>query len=265
MPTPFYHLRIAEDLLEHKEIHPQARQTLAQNACLFLFGNTAPDVQTISGASREDTHFFSLPIQTGIRPPWELILSEHPALGRAVTACQAAFIAGYLCHLQADWLWVRDIFAPVFGPTSPWATFRERLYLHNVLRAYLDQQVLETLPPGLDLCLAGLLPDSWLPFVDDRHLFIWRDWLADQLQPGAASQTVEVFAGRHGLSPEKFYGLLRSEAAMEDMIFRRISRDQLELYRQNLLAENAVLLNQYFGSAPLRYQRGSISASAPDC
>ena len=123
----------------------------------FLFGSTAPDVQVVSGQPREVTHFFDLPIKTGDQPAWDRFLTSYPDLAATnyLSAPQTAFISGYLCHLQADWLWVKGIFAPAFGPGCSWGTFRQRLYYHNVLRAYLDLQIL----PGLPMD-AGDLPGA---------------------------------------------------------------------------------------------------------
>ncbi len=56
----------------------------------------------------------------GQLPAWEVFLENYSSLSdpRQIPPEQAAFLAGYLCHLQADWLWVKDIFDPIFGPSS---------------------------------------------------------------------------------------------------------------------------------------------------
>jgi hypothetical protein len=97
-------------------------------------------------------------------------------------------------------MWVKDLFAPAFGPGATWGTFPKRLYLHNVLRAYLDVRILPELPPGMDNCLGKVQPDGWLPFVADHYLIEWREVLVPQLKPGAATQTVEVLSSRQGIS-----------------------------------------------------------------
>lgn len=273
MPTPFYHLSIAQDLLRHPALAPAARRFLRQNRPAFLLGNTAPDVQTISGQDRQSTHFFDLPLRPGDSAPWERMLSDYPQLALRGTAsgsqnnalppAQAAFIAGYLCHLQADWLWIQDIFVPVFGPTQRWETLRHRLYLHNVLRAYLDRQILPELPAGMNRDLARAAPQGWLPFVADPYLLQWRDFLAGQLGPGAGARTVEVFAARQGIAPEEFYRLLDSEELMDREVFTRLPRPQLEAYRQRLLEENLELLANCCFPGPVRAV-GSTTANRRD-
>lgn len=240
---------MAIDLLEHPALTEYARQLLLSERGAFLFGNTAPDVQTISGQSRTDTHFFDLPLSSNALPPWLLVRERHQNLKDAsrLGKGQAGFLAGYLCHLQADWLWVRDIFVPVFGKKSSWSTFQQRLYLHNVLRSYLDLEILPNLTDGfglgMELKLAAV--SNWLPFVEDRYLIGWRDFVADQLLPGAVIKTVEVFAERQGIPPQEYYSLLSSQERMENEVFAHLSRQDLAGYRRSVLDENTQLINAY--------------------
>jgi hypothetical protein len=247
VPTPFYHLSVAEDLLQRPDLPTGVRDFLNHYRPEFLFGNTAPDVQTISGQPRPATHFFDVPILPGASAAWDAILAAHPQLAETLrlNESQAAFLAGYLCHLQADWMWVLDIFLPIFGPWNSWRTLKQRLYLHNVLRAYLDRQILDGLQSQVDGDLDAAHPMHWLPFVEDLYLLKWRNLLARQLHPGAAAQTVEVFAARQGIDPYAFYRLLESEDRLDREIFSKLPRQELDRYRQRLIDENVRLLNQY--------------------
>jgi hypothetical protein len=247
VPTPFYHLSVAKDLLAHGGLSAAAQELIRSNRPAFLLGNTAPDVQTVSGQTRQATHFFDLPIQPGAPVPWEQMLNEFPALAQParLAPAQVAFLAGYICHLQADWMWVLDIFLPVFGPDAAWKNFGQRLYLHNVLRAYLDRQILGELGNGTASSLNRATPQTWLPFVADRHLAAWRDFLSSQLKPGAAVQTVEVFASRQGIAPEAYYRLLDSQARLDEEIFSHLPPESLITYRSQLLAENLRFIEEY--------------------
>ena len=249
MPTPFYHLSVAEELLRHFDLPDKARSLLEAQRPAFLFGNTAPDVQVVSNQPRQDTHFFDLPLRSTKRAPWEQLLLKHSSLRKAawLPPAQAAFVTGYLCHLQADWLWVKEIFVPIFGLHSPWETFPKRLYLHNVLRAYLDRQILPGLANGVCTRLSEAAPSGWLPFVADEHLRQWRDLLVSQLRPEAPVQTVEVFAARQGIPPGEFYRLLDSEEGMEREVFSHITRPALDFYRKRLVEENLHLIKRYLG------------------
>jgi hypothetical protein len=247
MPTPFYHLSLAEELINHSELPEPVSQFLQARRCEFLFGNTAPDVQVISGQPRFMTHFFNLPIQEDDLPAWEVILAEYPKLAftKELPISHSAFLAGYLCHLQADWLWVKSIFAPIFGPRCSWGTFRQRLYYHNVMRAYLDLQILPELPADMSACLGQVRAKDWLPFVQDHYLGEWCNLLYSQLKPGAAIRTVEVFSSRQGISAPEYYALLASEERMQREIFTHLPIGLIEDYRQQVLDENIHLLSDY--------------------
>jgi hypothetical protein len=157
----------------------------------------------------------------------------------------AAFIAGYICHLQADSIWVHQIFLPYFGPKVKWGDFRHRLNLHNVLRTYLDEKILDELPQETGDCLGNTDPADWLPFTRDRHLTAWRDLIAKQLHPGAKSHTVDVFASRGGISTDEFSDILHSEKRLEDEVFSIVPSEVLVEYRHKLLQENINLLSTY--------------------
>ena len=60
MPTPFYHIVLAEEILDDRRLRTQFRSLLSDDLSAFLFGNVAPDVQAVSNYTREDTHFFSI-------------------------------------------------------------------------------------------------------------------------------------------------------------------------------------------------------------
>jgi hypothetical protein len=247
VPTPFYHLHLAEELISHPELPKKISLFLQTWRCIFLFGTTAPDVQVVSGQRRDETHFFNLPIQADDQPAWEVMLARLPQLQgtEPLPEHQKAFISGYLCHLQADWLWVKELFIPIFGPRCTWGTFRQRLYYHNVLRAYLDLRILPELSAGLDLCLSQVEPDDWLPFVGDEYLRQWRDLIFRQLKPGASTQTVEVFSSRQGISAPEYYALLESAERMQTEVFEHIPLELIHTYRQGVMQENIRLLSNY--------------------
>ncbi len=233
----------------HPDLPEATRRFLNWQRGPFLLGNTAPDVQVVSHQEREQTHFFTLPVLTEAPLPWKYMAAAYPSLScsQCGSAEQAAFVAGYLCHLQADWEWVRDIFVPYFVLQQEWGDTWQRLYLHNVLRSYLDRQVLVFLPKDMHSALLRANPYHWLPFVRDNDLYQWRDLLISQLEPGASIKTVEVFASRQDIDPRDYYALLDSQERMEQEVFQYIPRQQEEGYRQLLVAHNIELLGGYLG------------------
>jgi hypothetical protein len=247
VPTPFYHLSIAQELITHPELSGNIRTFLRDHQCAFFLGKTAPDVQTISGQPRESTHFFKVPFPDK-KPAWEALFKKHSRLKSPADLpdSQAAFIAGYICHLQADQLWISTIFKPYFGLEAKWGHFYLRLYRHNVLRTYIDERIIQDLPNDTGSCLQNVQPNGWLPFASDESLIQWRDMLADQLQPEGNSRTAEVFADRMGVPVEELMSLLNSEERMEQEVFSHVPRHLLVEYRQQLILSNLALLSAYF-------------------
>lgn len=244
MPTPFYHLSLAEEIASQPALPEDLRQNFSNHWAAFLLGNTAPDVQTITHQDRRTTHFFDIPIFKGEPQPWERMFRRYPDLrpGRLLPADQQAFLLGYICHLKADVVWVQRIFFPIFGPFAGWQTLKQRLYLHNVLRSYLDYDLLPTLPGDLGKVLGEAAPSNWLTFVEDDPLREWRDFVSRQLLPGASVHTVEVFAARQGIAPEEYYDLIQSEERLEAAIFQHLPRQLLVDYRQQVLEDSVSLL-----------------------
>ena len=251
MPTPFYHLSIAEELLASPDLPESARTFLLSERSAFLLGKTAPDVQSLSGQSRTETHFYRVPL-VSTASPWEKMFTRYPYLSRPqqLDPAHAAFISGYICHLQADIIWITDLFAPYFLPLIAKSRRKQVGYLHNVLRAYLDALILAELPSNIGMQLADVNPGGWLPFVEDEHMANWRDYLARQLMPGAKAQTVEVFASRLDMPAESFLALLNSESRMEAEVFSFIPRQVLVEYRQKLVSANLELLNEFLADLP---------------
>lgn len=250
MPTPIQHIRIAEQLLSDSALPGPLRNQLRAQRGAFLFGNTAPDVQVVSGQRREVTHFFQIPFDAPPQPHHTLF-RLFPALAhaRSLPAAHAAFIAGYICHLWLDIVWVRDIYLPAFGPGAPWDTLRDRLLFHNILRAWCDQNDQRQLNADTGASLATAQPRQWLPFTADVYLCEWRDRLAAQLQPGAIIRTVEVFAARNRVAPEEFQRVLDSPAELDRLVLAHAPREKIEAFYRTGHDDLAGLVVDYFSAA----------------
>lgn len=249
MPTPFYHLVVADEVLQHPDLDARLRDRLRAVRGAFLFGNTAPDVQSVSGQSREATHFFDLPLDPR-RPARDALFAAHPGLSRphALSEPHAAFVAGYLAHLRLDELWIEHIFVPYFGREVRWAQdFRERLLLHNVVRTYLDHQDVPRLRGWAGHELGTARPHGWLPFTEDRHLVVWRDLLAGQLTPEAPVRTVEIFAERMRVAPAAIEALLAPEE-LAVRVWRHLPEDRLREFRERGVAATVALIADYYGT-----------------
>lgn len=245
MPTPVNHLLMARQVLEEGELIAHVRLLLGAQYGPFLLGHTAPDVQTVSGQRREETHFYMLPPST-TTPAAQVLLDTYPALAQAerLAPAHAAFVAGYLAHLLADELWWLEIFHPYFGPHAGWDSWEERLFLHNVLRTWLDEQDQARLNRQEAVALAAVEPRRWLPFIRDEDLLAWRDDLVEQLRPGNNIRTAEVFAERMGVPAEVVERAAHSPERMA-WIFRHVPPERLRFYREEVTRQSAGLINHY--------------------
>ncbi|MGD2103970.1 MAG: hypothetical protein PVJ55_02500 [Anaerolineae bacterium] len=156
---------------------------------------------------------------------------------------RAAFVAGYIAHLLLDELWLDDVFQEFAA--QGWAPLPECLFLHNVLRTWIDQRAQETLDGGLARILRRVEPQDWLPFVDDGHLRAWRDWLVEQLASDQRMETAEVLAGRMGISPAEIKAVARSPAEMERRVFCHFPRSALRTFREKGYRQSIALVDWY--------------------
>jgi len=249
------HLALAEEIIRGDALPPAIRCLLTQQRGPFLLGHTAPDVQTVSGQRRDETHFYSIP-RTSDRPAHETLFAAHPQLARAelLPPAQAAFVAGYIAHLLLDELWLEDVFLHYFWQdggthrTEPRAkVLRERIFPHNVLRTWMDRQDQQRLNGSVVTTLRETEPQGWLPFVGDEHLRVWRDWLVGQIGPGGSVQTAEVFAQRMGVPVAEVEAVLRSPQQMEERVFRHIPRAALQSFHDTGYARSVALISEYIG------------------
>ena len=233
VPTPFYHLVLAETVLAHPELPTNVAHILQAEQAAFLLGNIAPDACSVAGIARQRTHFFRVPMIRR-RPAHLRLLAKHPDLARAqqLPPAQAAFLAGYLAHVWLDQAWIAGIFEPVFGLAVHRGTFEQRLLEHNLLRAYLDRQDQERLVEGLGSRLAMAEPKGWLPFLDDGILHRWRDRLVAQLMPGGRMLTTEVFAARHQMPESEFAARLAEPDRMQQDVLSHLPARRLKAIRR---------------------------------
>jgi hypothetical protein len=246
MPTPFMHLRIAEQLRAPGRVPEDLRRSLVRELPAFYLGSVAPDYQVICAIPREQTHFYDLPPAPGSLAH-EAMLAAHPELANAANLppAQAVFIAAYMAHLMLDLRWYREVLVPFFLQPGHWRDHRHRFTIHNILLTHLDQQALATLPPDAGATLAAANPVQWLPFAGDADLRRWRDLIAAQLQPGAASQTVEIYADRLAMSPDEFAAKLASPTWMEEQLFSRVPVASVQAMLDSAMDQSAILITDY--------------------
>ncbi|MEJ5311762.1 MAG: zinc dependent phospholipase C family protein [Anaerolineae bacterium] len=249
MPTPFQHLVYARDILADARLPETIRQALDAHLGAFLLGNTAVDVQSLTGQPRFETHFYHVHGDATARAG-ETLLTMYPELAnpQRLHSAHAAFVSGYLAHLVWDECWLRDVFRPFYMESSLWSDRLTRNIHHNALRVLMDRQAETTLRqwPALVPLLRRVQPGHWLPFVETEALCRWRDWVTDQLADPEAVETASVFAGRMGISPEHFETVI--SAVEQDTYYPPVPglRDALVTFEAAALTESITALKGYW-------------------
>ena len=160
-------------------------------------------------------------------------------------AVRAVFLAGYMAHLLLDLRWYRQVLTPFFVNGAGWSGRHQRFMAHNTLLTYLDRSAVAALPADAGPTLASVAPDGWLPFASVGDLLSWRDNLVAQLLPGARLRTVEIYAGRMGMSTEEFSSNLDRPEWMERHVFARVPLDSVKNILERTIADCAHMVSEY--------------------
>jgi hypothetical protein len=246
MPTPFMHLQVAEQIRQDDGLSADLQVRISKYMPAFYLGHIAPDVQSISGAARAETHFYDLPPRVGHEAHLEM-MARYPELARASALGleHAVFIAAYCAHLMLDLRWYREVLIPFFVQPADWGDLRQRFLVHNILLTFLDQLAVESLPKSARETLVSSNSDHWLPFVKDADLHLWRDKLVEQLPPGGSLLTTRIYAARLSMSPAEFAAHLHEPAWMEEQVFGKVPVDFIEAMLTSAVAESVELISDY--------------------
>lgn len=257
MPTPFLHLTFATELMAHPDLPKPVNERLLLATGAFLLGNTAADIQTLTHESRFSTHFYQIRGQQ-LQWGWALMLEQysHLANPHLLSPSQAAFTSGYLVHLLWDEIWSRSIYTPFFMNGALWPDRETYILHHNALRVILDRKAHTELQRHRHMIdqLAGVKLGDWLPFAGEDVLRQWRDWLVEQLLDNGESHTVQVFAGRMGVTTAKFTQLINELERNQGGEIPGLASGLITT-KNRALTESQHLLSQYWH---IDAKRGSV-------
>jgi len=246
------HLHIAEALKAYQALRPPDRRLIADHFAAFCLGNVAPDFQTICDVPRSETHFYTLPPESGNKAyPKMLLLYPDLTSNRVSGPDHAAFIAGYCAHLMLDLLWYHEVLIPYFVQSKGWESHRRRFLIHNALLAYLDRQAVKSLPVDMVDVLAAAEPKDWLPFAPDHLLILWRDMLVEQMRPGAGVRTIEIYARRMSIEPEDLAPYLEDHMWMDDNLLKMIQIEKIKDMLEDAIGASAELVSAYLSGETL--------------
>lgn len=227
MPTPFTHLKIAQDLLGDAALPPLYRDLLLRQRPAFQLGSIVADARVASGDGREVTHFYAYG-QPMTERPWRAMLRLHPQLRSAEDEAHLAFLAGYVAHLAADEAWALKMVRPHFwGREWHGVERRDKFFALHLILTVLDERDERALEDWQAGSLRNCEPRGWLPFMSDAILSQWRDLVAGQLDPAGDSLTLEIFGQRLGMDPALVREALDDPAAMRRRLWRFVPQSLL--------------------------------------
>ena len=257
MPTPFMHLHIAEQLCNHPRLQPGTGELFHTHLPALQLGSVVADFQAICDVKRVSTHFYEVP-PTHNLTPYARMFEKFPTLAhtRQLGPDRAVLVAAYAAHLLFDIKWYNEVLEPFFFRPVKWtASRRNRFMVHNTLLSYLDREAYAALTMTTSASLGAGEPAGWLPFADPTHAKRWQALLVEQLEPGAAIQTVEIYAKRLKIPPQQFADQLNDPQWMSDNVFRRAPLDAVRQTLSSAVDESLELVTEYL--APLCRLSGS--------
>jgi hypothetical protein len=241
------HMALAERLIVDPVLPGPVRDLLRTAWGAFLLGSIAPDARVSSGISRVETHFFEYgPVIDP--PPAAWMLAIHPGLRRTAIqdSTRAAFVAGYVAHLAMDEVWCTDLLFPDFVQNE-WGPQAARHLALHVLLGHLDERDRLKLPSNHYSHLASARPNRWLPFMSDVALTGWRDLIAAQIAPGAASQTLDILGKRIGKAGSELAAMVNSEVG--ELVWSNVPLAHVTAVEEAMYVATRAAIIAYFESA----------------
>jgi hypothetical protein len=224
MPTPFTHLQITHRLLNDPQIPDAVHELMTMCCADFYLGGVVADARS-EGSQRADTHFYHY---TEPMPdnPWREMFRQHSSLKAPQSRAHKVFLMAYVAHLASDEYWSRNLLKPYIAEADWGKDIYERFKALHLLLIYMDERDERYLPKALAPLLHQSYPMSWLPFMDDKVIGEWRDFIAEQLENNA-SQTLQIFGSRIHIAPEDIRKMLDDAQDMQRRLWNHISLDFL--------------------------------------
>ena len=195
MPPLGMHVTLAKELAE-KLNYDAAR---VEPGAYYL-GATTPDIRVMTKWDRSRTHFFDFQNFEQQRSV-ETLFRKYPELaspeGKSKSA--AAFLCGYISHLEIDEAWIVDIYRPCFGERSALKGDVFANLLDRVLQFELDKRSRgdpSVVPEMRDEIRSATVNEA-IGFLDKDTLLRWREVSADVVSREPTWDRFGVLASRH--------------------------------------------------------------------
>lgn len=250
MPPLGMHLLLARELAR-QIAHP----VLADEPGAYYLGATTPDIRVLTRWERERTHFFDLNCfeeQSGVAA----IFEAHPELAspEGLNPSTAAFLAGYISHLEMDEAWIIDVYRPCFGKDSALKDHVLANVLDRILQFELDRRGREERAPVQEIQrdLLASSVDVVIGFIDQDALRRWRDISAEVVAHAPDWDRFGVIASRHlrayGVESEADLAhFLRNIPDLLDQAIRQVTPQRIEQFQERSRQRALAALREYLG------------------
>jgi len=204
---------------------------------------------------QEQTHFFNLEderSESGAR----LIFKAHPDLANRgkLNAATTSFVAGYLCHLVTDEVWINDIYRPFFGSSSPLGGEPMANLFDRLLQFELDRREREDKAKmeEIQAQICDWEPSMDTDFLGNIDLRQWRDFLCTAATREPSLSFFSFFAQRflvprQKVDPKQLEEFLSSAPAKLEWAIKYVTPQRLTAFRENAISQSLSIAREYLG------------------
>ena len=236
MPNLAAHIDLA-----HRAAERLQAQVVQANMGHYLLGSTSPDIRAITRRSREEYHFAPLDfdhVGAGVSG----LFAAHPHLknGAEQSGRTRAFVAGYLTHLVADEVWIRDMYRPYFGNRAIFADEASANVMDRAIQMEMDRRAWPTLEASRRT-LVGAADGVDVRFIDPATLEKWLDWVFTVADRGFSWDRLRFMANRVARGDESHPAHAVAEAFLSQMpgsleaLYARVPAEDVERYEDTVV------------------------------
>jgi hypothetical protein len=249
LPPICIHLGIAEEAIARLQ-HPVVERDRGS----FFLGCTAPDIRFFIGATREQTHFFPLESEEHVSGA-QLMFESYPELthGAGLSDTTRSFVAGYLSHLVTDEAWIRRIYRPFFGKSSPLGGDAMANLLDRLLQFELDrrERINCTNIPAIREELIESVGVE-IGFIEEPDLRRWREFVETVSARKLTWEDFRTFAERYlgstlRIAPEELEDFFASFEARLEEVLAMVPDETILEFREQSIADSVKVAREYLG------------------
>ena len=237
-----------------RELAPKVLRGAVRNQLgAYYLGATTPDIRALAKWDRAATHFFDLgnfDEQSGVAG----VFHAHPRLASSgeLGSETAAFVCGYISHLEMDEAWIEEIFRPCFGERSPLKGALLAGLLDRVLQFELDRGSRQDATALAEIRreLMATVVEQIDCFIDNDTLLRWRDLNSDLLCQQPDWERFRTNVGRHlksfaARSETDLAHFLDNIPDLLDQSIRQVTPERLEAFQERSRQRATKAIREY--------------------